>query len=96
MRKLLRKKNIKVIRLIEENNLETIPRIVLSSIVVIFFFYSLPIIINFTNSKLLNTDEFQNNSKTILAYTLNKQTNGISNDNQKLDERDLLNLNMMT
>ena len=56
----------------------------------IFVFYSLPLMINFTNDKLLNTKEFRNNSKTILAYTLDKKTNGNLDSNEEYDERDLL------
>ncbi len=56
----------------------------------IFSFYSLPILISFTNNKILNSGEFQNNSKAVLAYTLNQKNNSNINSNQKLDERDLL------
>ncbi len=38
----------------------------------------------------MNSIEFQNNSKAVLAYTLNNKNNGISGDNQTLDENDLL------
>ena len=34
--------------------------------------------------------EFQNNSKAVLAYTLNNKKNGISGNNETLDENDLL------
>ena len=50
----------------------------------------MPLIINFTDKKILNTDEFRNNSKTVLAYTLDKKANGNSNNNENFDERDLL------
>ena len=50
----------------------------------------MPLIIDFTNDKFLNTKEFKNNSKTVLAYTLDKQTNGTLDRNEKYDERDLL------
>ena len=56
----------------------------------IFVFYSLPIIINFTNDKILNTKEFRNNSKTVLAYTLDKKINKSSEVDEEYDERDLL------
>ena len=90
MKKYLKNKNIKVIRLIKENNLGSLVRMVLSSVAIIFFFYAFPIIINFANSNFLNPEEYQNNSKSILAYTLNKKTLGPQNENQTLDERDLL------
>ena len=76
MKKFLRKRNIKVIKIIDDNNLGSIARVILSSLVVISFFYALPLIINFTNEKILNTKEFKNNSKVILAYTLDKKNNG--------------------
>ena len=47
--------------------------------------------INFGNENFFFKNEFQNNSKAVLAYTLNKKNN-ISNDvNEILDEKDLLN-----
>ena len=38
--------------------------------------------------KILNTKEFRNNSKTVLAYTLDKQNNGTLDSDEKYDERD--------
>ncbi len=88
MKKFIRKKNFKVLKAIDDNNLGSIVRVFLSSFVLIAFFYTIPLIINFTNNKILNTKEFQNNSKAILAYTLKNQGN--NNTNENLDERDLL------
>ena len=88
MKKFIRKKNFKVLKDIDDNNLGSIVRVFLSSFVLIAFFYTIPLIINFTNNKILNTKEFQNNSKAILAYTLKNQGN--NNTNENLDERDLL------
>ena len=90
MRKIIKNKNIKVFKTLDDNNLGSIARIVLSSFIMIFVFYSLPLMIDFTNDKLLNTKEFRNNSKTILAYTLDKKTNGNLDNNEEYDERDLL------
>ncbi len=90
MRKFIKKKNFRVISSIKDRDLGSLPRVILSSVIVIFFFYSLPILVKFTNDKILNPQEFQNNSKNILAYTLNKKTNGNSSENEILDERDLL------
>ena len=53
-------------------------------------FYSLPLIVNFANDNILNTKEFRNNSKKVLAYTLDKKNNGTLDSNEKFDERDLL------
>jgi len=90
MKKMFKKKNLRILKLIEQNNLGSISRAFLSSLVVIFFFYSLPILINFTSNSILNTKEFKNNSNAILAYTLNNQNKGTVNDNQILNEQDLL------
>ena len=90
MKKFLRRKNIRVLTTLDENNLGSIARIFLSSFVVIFIFYSLPLIINFTNNNFLNIQESKNNSKIILAYTLDKKNNENLNNNENFDERDLL------
>ena len=55
MRKFINHKNLRVLKTLDENNLGSIARILLSSFVIIFIFYSLPIIINFTNDNVLNT-----------------------------------------
>ena len=90
MKKIIKNKKIKVLKTLDDNNLGSIARTLLSSFVIIFIFYSLPLIINFTNDKFLNSKEFRNNSKTVLAYTLDKQKNGNLDANEKYDERDLL------
>ena len=89
MKKLFKKRSIRVLKTLDENNLGSIARIFLSSFVIIFIFYSLPLIINFTNNKILNIKEFKNNSKAVLAYTLDKENNNLK-DIDDFDERDLL------
>ena len=89
MKKILKKRKIRVIETIDNNNLGSLARTLLGSFVVIFVFYSLPLLINFTNDNILTT-EFRNNSKTVLAYTLDKKTNGTLDANENFDERDLL------
>ena len=86
----MRNKKIKVFKTLDENNLGSLARVILSSLVVIFAFYALPLITNFTNDNILNTKEFRNNSKTVLAYTLDKQINGTLDNNEQYDEKDLL------
>ncbi len=76
-----------MIKYFDQRNLGSLPRIFLSSLLVLFFFYSMPLIINFTKNKNL---EFQNNSKKILAYTLNNGAGTENGTNQNLDENDLL------
>ena len=66
----------------------SISRIFLSSFVIISFFYIAPIFINFSD-KNFNKKEFTNNSKKILAYTLNSK-NQKTKDNENLTEEDLL------
>ena len=75
MRKFLKTKKIRVLKTLDENNLGSLARILLSSFIIVFIFYSLPLIISFTNDNILNTKEFKNNSKVILAYTLDKKNN---------------------
>ncbi|MGB1240727.1 MAG: glucosaminidase domain-containing protein, partial [Candidatus Pelagibacter sp.] len=66
----------------------SISRIFLSSLVLVSFFYVVPILINFTDNNL-NTKEYTNNSKKILAYTLNKK-NKNKKESSALKEEDLL------
>jgi len=65
-----------------------ISRIFLSSFVIVSFFYIVPIFINFAD-KNFNNKEFANNSKKILAYTLNSKKQK-TKDNENLAEEDLL------
>ncbi|MDA9653468.1 glucosaminidase domain-containing protein [Candidatus Pelagibacter sp.] len=90
MKKFIRRRNNKVLKMIDDNNLGAIARVFVSSLVVIFFFYSLPLIIHFTNDRILNTKEFRNNSKVVLAYTLAQKKNGNSNNKETYNEQDLL------
>ena len=79
------KQKTKLLSFFDEKKLGSLPRILISSFIVISFFYSAPIIINFYKKDSL---EFQNNSKAVLAYTLKKdEDNG---ENIILDENDLL------
>mgnify|MGYP005737962867 CR=1 FL=1 len=78
MKKIFKKNSIKPFKVFDENNLSSLPRIILSSVLVILFFYSLPIIINFTYNKIESSAGIQNNSKAILAYTLNKKSSNFS------------------
>tara|TARA_B110001452_G_scaffold265192_1_gene269468 strand:+ start:41 stop:1117 length:1077 start_codon:yes stop_codon:yes gene_type:complete len=77
----------KVLKYFDQRNLGSLPRILLSSIFVVFLFYIMPILVKFSKE---NNLEVQNNSKAILAYTLNNKKNGIEDENEILDEKDLL------
>ena len=74
--------------IIQAQTINSISRIFLSSLVLVSFFYVLPILINFTDNNL-NTKEYTNNSKKILAYTLNKK-NKNKKESSSLNEEDLL------
>ena len=89
MRRILKKNRIKAFKILKENDLDSLPRILLCSILLILFFYSLPIVINFTNNKIESSAGIQNNSKAILAYTLNKKSSN-SLSEHGLNEEDLL------
>ena len=90
MKRGFNKSNLKILRIFDQNDLGSIPRIFISSLIVILSFYILPIFSDFTSNKILKNNEFQNNSKAILAYTLNNGTNLNEDGYKNLDERDLL------
>jgi Bax protein len=73
---------------IQTQTINSISRIFISSLVLVSFFYVLPILINFTDNNL-NTKEYTNNSKKILAYTLNKK-NKNKKEGSSSNEEDLL------
>ena len=77
----------KKIKIFKRIKLGTLHKILISSLITLMFFYSMPILINFKNEKFL---EHQNNSKAILAYTLNQKKLDNTDDNQYLNEKDLL------
>jgi Bax protein len=85
----LQRKNLRIFKFFDDRRIGSIPRTFLTCIFVIFSFYLIPSIINYTGNQFLNDKEFQNNSKAILAYTLNKKNNGIS-AGENLNEKDLL------
>ena len=70
------------------NTVNSISRVFLSSFALISFFYIMPLFISFTENNF-NTKEFKNNSKKILAYTLDKQNENKENTKSKRED-DLL------
>ena len=72
----------------QTQTINSISRIFLSSFVLISFFYITPILINFAD-KNFNSKEYTNNSKKILAYTLNKKDKN-KKESETLKENDLL------
>ena len=85
-RRLYSSRNIRFLRFFDQRNLGSLPRVLICSIILISFFYSMPQIIDFTQNENV---EYQNNSKTILAYTLNNKVVN-QGDDQVLNENDLL------
>jgi Bax protein len=79
-------KKIKNLDIFKEKSLNNLLRVVLSSFLMISFFYITPIFINFAQKKL-NNKEFTNKSKQILAYTLN---NGSRDEDEIINEDDVL------
>ncbi len=80
-------KKPKVLRYFDQKQIGSLPRIFISSLLVVFFFYSMPLILEFTYNK---NNAFQNNSKAVLAYTLNNGPGGKESDEKILNEKDLL------
>ena len=71
----------------KRRNIGSLPRIFISSILLITFFYAMPIVVNFANNKNM---AFQNKSKAVLAYTLKNGASGNEIDGKILNEQDLL------
>ena len=86
MKKKLFFSNLRLFKFFDKKGIGSLPRVFVSSIVIVTLFYISPAIINSVDK---SNNEFQNNSKAVLAYTLNKENN-INDDNQILDEKDLL------
>ena len=79
-------KKIKKLNFFKEKSLNNLLRIVLSSFLMISFFYITPILLMFSE-KNFNSKEFTNNSKKILAYTLNNESR---NQNEVINEDEVL------
>ena len=71
----------------KRRNIGSLPRIFISSILLITLFYAMPIVVNFANNK---NKAFQNKSKAVLAYTLKNGTSGNEINDKILNEQDLL------
>ena len=82
------KKDIKKLNFFDFKSVHIISKVFLSSLIVVSFFYIIPQILNFAE-KNLNSKEFTNNSKKILAYTLDKK-NESKKEKEILNEKDLL------
>ena len=87
MNKKIFNNKIKFLKFFDQKNLGSIPRTLLSSFAVILFFYSMPLVIDYSEIK---NSEFQNKSRDVLVYTLNNGENPKDLDNKILNENDLL------
>ncbi len=79
--------NFKFMKFLNQKDLGTLPKILISSFLTVFFFYSMPSIIYYSKNK---SNEFKNNSKQVLAYTLNNNGKSIEDGDEVLNENDLL------
>ena len=87
---ILKKKKLRALKFLKESHLGSFSRVLISSIILVVSFYFVPTIISFTGENFTNGNEFQNNSKAIMAYTLEKKNNNLSSNDEVLDEKDLL------
>ena len=85
-KKLNHKHNLNLSKFLKQKDLGTIPKIFISSLGVILFFYIMPNFILYYQNESL---EFKNNSKAVLAYTL-KNDGKVLDTDDILDEKDLL------
>ena len=83
-----KKTNIKFLKYFDQRSIGSLPRIFLSSLIVFVCFYSTPVLINYVKDR---SNSYQNNSKAILAYTLNNQGKNFEDtNNDSINEKDLL------
>ncbi len=85
---MIRKNNFKIsLKFLTQKGYGSIFKVFFSSIFLILFFYSMPSFINYSKYK---SSEYKNNSKAVLAYTLNNKSSNNPENNDFLDENDLL------
>ena len=89
-----KKKSYETLELFGNSVTNTIGRTFLSSLIIISFFYIMPILINFVDQEIL-VDEFENKSRKIMVYKLSgKDLDTDNKDNidtsELLNEKDLL------
>ena len=79
--------NLRFLKVFDQKGLRTIPRILLSSLLVVSSFYVIPIAIDYSKNKSL---EFKNNSKEVMIYTLKNKGKNLESNDEVLNENDLL------
>ncbi len=80
-------KKSKLIQYFDQKEIGSIPRIFISSLLLILFFYSMPLVIDYANNK---DNAFENKSKQVLVYTLNNGSSSEESNDKILNEKDLL------
>ena len=83
-----KKKKVRIHQKIYQDKINSLAKIFLGSFLVVGFFYILPIISDYTEKNILSSKEFTNNSKKVLAYTLNEKKR--TKEKDIIDEKDLL------
>ena len=71
----------------QQKNFDTLIKTFVSSLGVVFLFSIIPMMIDYSKNKSL---EYRNNSKKILAYTLNNKEKNLEENTEVLNENDLL------
>ena len=93
LKKILSKKifDLKKKRNLKENNLGSLTRTFLSSLIIMVIFFSIPIFLDFKEERKLLSKNYENNSKNEFKKTLNGQTQKIDNNlNKKFLYEDIL------
>ena len=78
---------LKFLKTLDQKGLGSLFRTFISSVILVLFFFSMPIFLDHSNNRNYT---FKNNSKKILAYTLNNDGKSIEDKETFLDENDLL------
>ena len=79
--------NLRFFKILDQKSFKPFYKVLVSSLLVVFFFYLMPILIDYSKNKSF---VFENNSKQILAYTLNNEGKVADEDDAFLNENDLL------
>ena len=85
---MIKKKQFRInLKFLEQKGFGSVFKIFFCSIFLVSFFYSIP---NFINYSKYKSSEYKNNSKAVLAYTLNNKSSSNPEGDAFLDENDLL------
>jgi len=75
---IIKKKNVK-----EKNNIENIFRAFLSSLIIVSIFFITPLLVNFTNEKMIFSRDYENNSKNKFKVLIDDQDQKLDNSVNK-------------